>query len=157
MASRPAKATSFLGLSNLETSPISLRMAAPVTLPIPLMAVMGDSSFSMMPKISASVSFTCFSIKEICSISVLSWNVKLFLAKVTPKGFHELPVADQVSDQNGINDIVFAFADFCSPAPSVGLDRIDDMQKEVLFKKKRVNRELIVPGSFHTNFKVGRV
>ncbi len=39
----------------------------------------------MILEISASVSFTCFSIKEICSISVLSWNVKLFLEKVTPK------------------------------------------------------------------------
>ncbi len=35
VASSPAKTTSFLGLSNLEMSPISLMMAAPVTLPIP--------------------------------------------------------------------------------------------------------------------------
>ncbi len=72
VASSPAKATSFLGLSNLEMSPISLIMAAPVTLPIPVMVVMGDSSFSMMPAISVSVSLTCFSIKDICSISALS-------------------------------------------------------------------------------------
>ena len=51
LASSPAKATSFLGLSNLEMSPISLIMAAPVTLPIPVMVVMRDSSFPIMPAI----------------------------------------------------------------------------------------------------------
>ena len=85
VASSPAKATSFLGVSNLEMSPISLMMTAPVTLPIPVMVVMGDSSFPMILEISAFVSFSCFSIKEICPINVLSWNVKLFLAKVMPK------------------------------------------------------------------------
>jgi hypothetical protein len=45
VASKPAKAASFLGLSNLEMSPISLRMAAPVTLPNLVMVVMGDSQF----------------------------------------------------------------------------------------------------------------
>ena len=46
VASRPVKATSFLGLSNLEISPISLMMAAPVTLPIPVMVVIGAVSYT---------------------------------------------------------------------------------------------------------------
>ena len=91
VAFRPANAANFLGLPNLEISPISLIMAAPVILPILVIEVMGDSNFSMIPAISDSVSFTCFSIKEICSINTLSWKVKLPLAKVMRK---ELDVAD---------------------------------------------------------------
>ena len=56
-----------------------------MTLPILVMAVTGASSFSMIPAISVSASFTCFLIKEICSIYVLGRKVKLLLAKVTPK------------------------------------------------------------------------
>lgn len=61
----PVKAISFLGLLNLKMSPISLMIVVPVPLLILVMAVMGDSSFSMMPAISASVSFACFSIKKL--------------------------------------------------------------------------------------------
>ena len=84
-ASSPAYAASFLGLSNLEISPISLIIAAPVTLPMPVIVVTGESSFSMMEAISMSVSFIWHSIKEICAKSALSWNVKLSCAKVIPK------------------------------------------------------------------------
>ncbi len=34
------------------------------------------------------------------------------------------------------------------------IGKIDNMEKELLFKKKRVDREPVVPGSFHTDFKV---
>lgn len=100
VASRSAKATSFLRMSNLELSPISLMMAAPVTLPISVMLVIGDSSFSIIPEISVFVAFTCFCIKEICSISVLSWKVKLFLAKVTPKELYVQSVFPMKPPQN---------------------------------------------------------
>ncbi len=116
VASSPAKATSFLGLSNLEISPILLRRVAPVTLPIPVMVVMGDSSFPMIPEISDSVSFTCFSINEICSISVLSWNVKLFLAKVTPKE----------EDAAAFNCSAFAVPTFCLLSFASSSARVSD-------------------------------
>ncbi len=115
-ASRPAKAASFLGLSNLEISPISLRMATPVTVPIPVMAVIGDSSFPMMQEISASVSVTCFLIKEICSISDLGWNVKLFLAKVTPKE----------EDAAAFNCSAFAAPTFCLLSCARSSARVSD-------------------------------
>ena len=34
------------------------------------------------------------------------------------------------------------------------IGKIDNMEKELLFKKKRVDREPVVPGSFHIDFKV---
>lgn len=59
MVLRRYDAPCFLGLPNLEILPISPRMEAPMTLPIPVMMVMGESIFSMMLEISASVSFIC--------------------------------------------------------------------------------------------------
>ena len=63
--------------------------------------------------------------------------MKLLLAKVMPKE----------QDAAAFNCSAFA-------GPAVRLDRIDDMEKELLFKKERVDREPVVPGSFHTDFKV---
>ncbi len=83
-SSSPAYATNFLELSNLEISPISLIIAAPVILPMPVIVVTGESSFYIMEAISISVFFIWLSIKEICAKSALSWNVKLSYAKVMP-------------------------------------------------------------------------
>ena len=57
-ASSPAYATSFDGLENLEISPISPRITAPVIGPIPGIEVIGELIFSINIDISSSTVIT---------------------------------------------------------------------------------------------------
>ena len=49
--------------------------------------------------------------------------------------------------------VKFSLTDFDTFTPAVGLNRIEDMNDELMLSKKRVKRKPIMPGSLHSYFK----
>ncbi len=65
---------------------------------------------------------------------------QIFICKTC---FYELSIAGQVSNKNRINGVVFLLTDFRTPAPAIGLDWINVMDKEAFLKEEGINREPI--------------